>query len=142
MKPLHSLGGTGEKSGPDIWGNPLYHQYLCVSDGKGGHICGGQDQRGEYKVDGLWGPGKASNDTKEGAGRCDSVEDDNTCIETCLKQNFKEIRPRYSVLPDRFTIIKLGLFKNCQDWADVSLETCKMKCSNNNIGRFIRFILT
>ncbi|EHB41279.1 RHS repeat-associated core domain protein [Salmonella enterica subsp. enterica serovar Infantis str. SARB27] len=142
IKPLHSLGGTGEKSGPDIWGNPLYHQYLCVSDGKGGHICGGQDQRGEYKFDGLWGPGKASNDTKEGAGRCDSVEDDNTCIETCLKQKFKEIRPRYSVLPDRFTIIKLGLFKNCQDWADDSLETCKMKCSNNNIGRFIRFILT
>lgn len=142
IKPLHSLGGSGEKSGPDIWGNPFYHQYLCVSDGKGGYICGGQDQRGESKGDGLWGPGKASNDTKEGAGRCDSVEADNSCIESCLKEKFKGTRPRYSVLPDHLSIIKLGLFKNCQDWADDSLEICKMKCSGNDIGRFIKFALS
>ncbi|HAX1953570.1 TPA: hypothetical protein JXT30_005856, partial [Escherichia coli] len=61
------MGGTGERSGPDIWGNPFYHQYLCVPDGKGDYTCGGQDQRGESKGDGLWGPGKASNDTKEAA---------------------------------------------------------------------------
>ncbi|MGG7296337.1 hypothetical protein ACQ7B1_06050, partial [Escherichia coli] len=61
-----------------IWGNPFYHQYLCVPDGKGDYTCGGQDQRGESKVDGLWGPGKASNDTKEAAGRCDLVETDNS----------------------------------------------------------------
>ncbi|MCZ0216344.1 DUF6531 domain-containing protein [Escherichia coli] len=60
IKPLHSMGGTGERSGPDIWGNPFYHQYLCVPDGKGDYTCGGQDQRGESKGDGLWGPGKAS----------------------------------------------------------------------------------
>ncbi|MGG7387344.1 RHS repeat-associated core domain-containing protein, partial [Escherichia coli] len=35
IKPLHSMGGTGERSVPDIWGNPFYHQYLCVPDGKG-----------------------------------------------------------------------------------------------------------
>ncbi|MFW7593984.1 hypothetical protein ACOH3V_23270, partial [Escherichia coli] len=50
--------------------------------------------------------------------------------------------PRYSVLPDIFTPINLGLFKNCQDWSNDSLETCKMKCSGNNIGRFIRFVFT
>ncbi|EFF9657458.1 protein rhsC, partial [Escherichia coli] len=43
IKPLHSMGGTGERSGPDIWGNPFYHQYLCVPDGKGDYTCGGQD---------------------------------------------------------------------------------------------------
>ncbi|EII3509387.1 rhs element protein RhsC, partial [Escherichia coli] len=142
IKPLHSMGGTGERSGPDIWGNPFYHQYLCVPDGKGDYTCGGQDQRGESKGDGLWGPGKASNDTKEAAGRCDLVETDNSCVENCLKGNFKEVRPRYSVLPDIFTPINLGLFKNCQDWSNDSLETCKMKCSGNNIGRFIRFVFT
>ncbi|HAH9555487.1 TPA: RHS repeat protein [Escherichia coli] len=142
IKPLHSMGGTGERSGPDIWGNPFYHQYLCVPDGKGDYTCGGQDQRGESKGDGLWGPGKASNDTKEAAGRCDLVETDNSCVENCLKGKFKEVRPRYSVLPDIFTPINLGLFKNCQDWSDDSLETCKMKCSGNNIGRFIRFVFT
>ncbi|EFA5283881.1 RHS repeat protein, partial [Escherichia coli] len=142
IKPLHSMGGTGERSGPDIWGNPFYHQYLCVPDGKGDYTCGGQDQRGESKGDGLWGPGKASNDTKEAAGRCDLVETDNSCVENCLKGKFKEVRPRYSVLPDIFTPINLGLFKNCQDWSNDSLETCKMKCSGNNIGRFIRFVFT
>ncbi|EJE6849140.1 RHS repeat protein, partial [Escherichia coli] len=142
IKPLHSMGGTGERSGPDIWGNLFYHQYLCVPDGKGDYTCGGQDQRGESKGDGLWGPGKASNDTKEAAGRCDLVETDNSCVENCLKGKFKEVRPRYSVLPDIFTPINLGLFKNCQDWSNDSLETCKMKCSGNNIGRFIRFVST
>ncbi|EOV7539733.1 rhs element protein RhsC, partial [Escherichia coli] len=142
IKPLHSMGGTGERSGPDIWGNPFYHQYLCVPDGKGDYTCGGQDQRGESKGDGLWGPGKASNDTKEAAGRCDLVETDNSCVENCLKGKFKEVRPRYSVLPDIFTPINLGLFKNCQDWSNDSLETCKMKCSGNNIGRLIRFVFT
>jgi len=141
IKPLHSLGGIGEKSGPDIWGNPFYHQYLCVSDGKGGYICGGQDQRGEFKTDGLWGPGKASNDTKDGAGRCDSVETDNSCIEDCLKGKFKGMRPRYTVLPDGFYPIKLGLFKNCQDWSDDALDSCKMKCAGNDFGRLIRFVL-
>ncbi|EFI4072109.1 RHS repeat protein, partial [Escherichia coli] len=142
IKPLHSMGGTGERSGPDIWGNPFYHQYLCVPDGKGDYTCGGQDQRGESKGDGLWGPGKASNDTKEAAGRCDLVETDNSCVENCLKGKLKEVRPRYSVLPDIFTPINLGLFKNCQDWSNDSLETCKMKCSGNNIGRFVRFVFT
>ncbi|MGG6633446.1 UNVERIFIED_CONTAM: RHS domain-containing protein, partial [Enterobacter cloacae] len=142
IKPLHSLGGTGEKSGPDIWGNPLYHQYLCVPDGKGGYICGGQDQRGETGTDGLWGPGKASNDTKEGSGRCDSVEKDNDCIENCLKEKFKGPRPRYTVLPDGIFPIKLGLFKNCQDWAEDTLKSCQMKCSGNDVKRLIRFMLT
>ena len=54
IKPLHSMGGTGERSGPDIWGNPFYHQYLCVPDGKGDYTCGGQDQRGESKGDGVF----------------------------------------------------------------------------------------
>src|SRR5690606_16575365 len=120
----------------------FYHQYLCVPDGKGDYICGGQDQRGEYKTDGLWGPGKASSDTKSEGGGCESVEKDNDCIEDCLKEKFKEPRPRYTVLPDSMFPIKMGLFKNCQDWADDTLETCRMKCSGNDFGRLIRFVLT
>lgn len=88
------------------------------------------------------GASKASNDTKEAAYCCDLVETDNSCVENCLKGKFKEVRPRYSVLPDIFTPINLGLFKNCQDWSNDSLETCKMKCSGNNIGRLIRFVFT
>jgi len=29
-KPLQAMGGKGKRSGPDVWGNPLYHQYYCV----------------------------------------------------------------------------------------------------------------
>lgn len=142
IKPLHSIGGIGEKSGPDIWGNPLYHQYLCVSNGKNGYICGGQDQRGELSNDGILGPGKASQDTREGAGRCDSVESNNDCIENCLKDKFKGERPFYSVLPDWMFPIKFGLVKNCQDWSNDTLKTCQIKCSGNNLERIIDFIFT
>ncbi|HHR4436797.1 hypothetical protein WJD08_00535 [Salmonella enterica subsp. enterica serovar Corvallis] len=141
-KPLHSLGGTGEKSGPDIWGNPFYHQYLCVPDGENGYVCGGQDQRGEWPTDGMLGPGKASNDTREGASRCESVEPDNDCIESCLKEKLKGARPFYTVLPDWMFPMKFGLVNNCQDWSNDTLKTCQMKCSGNNAGRLMRFILT
>ncbi len=140
IKPLHSLGGTGERSGPDIWGNPLYHKYLCVPDGKGGHICGGQDQRGENWYDGLWGPGKPSVDTLEGGGKCETIEPDNTCLEECLKGKFSGPRPRYTVLPDNLTTLKIGVLKNCQDWSDDIFNSCKNKCSGNTTGRFLNFI--
>ncbi|MGB7799584.1 RHS repeat-associated core domain-containing protein, partial [Buttiauxella sp.] len=140
IKPLHSLGGTGERSGPDIWGNPFYHQYLCVPDGKGGHICGGQDQRGEKWYDGFWGPGKSSVDKLDDAGKCETVESDNKCIEECLKRKFSGSRPRYSVLPDLFTPVRLGLLKNCQDWSNDSFNSCKQKCNGNNIRRLLNFI--
>ncbi|MCZ5662420.1 hypothetical protein O5623_29290 [Escherichia coli] len=60
------------------------------------------------------GQSKASNDTKEAAGRCDLVETDNSCVENCLKGKFKEVRPRYSVLPDIFTPINLGYLKTAK----------------------------
>ena len=141
IKPLHFLGGTGERSGPDIWGNPLYHQYLCVPDGKDGHICGGQDQRGEKWYDGFWGPGKSSIDKLDNAGKCEIVEPDNECIEECLKRKFNGPRLRYSVLPDIFTPVEFGLLKNCQDWSNDSFNSCKDKCNGSNIGRLLKFIL-
>jgi RHS repeat-associated protein len=47
MKPLDALGGTGRRSGPDIWGNPFYHQYICVASSNGTIVCGGQDRVGK-----------------------------------------------------------------------------------------------
>ncbi|TBL78724.1 hypothetical protein EYY94_01500, partial [Obesumbacterium proteus] len=140
IKPLHSIGGEGEKSGPDIWGNPLYHQYLCVPDGKNGYICGGQDQRGKRSSDGIFGPGKASQDSKNSAGRCDTLEPDNSCLENCLKEKFKGPRPLYTVLPDWLFPVKLGLTKNCQDWSDDTFETCKNKCNGNNFKKLINYL--
>ncbi|EDI2546163.1 RHS repeat-associated core domain-containing protein [Salmonella enterica subsp. enterica serovar Koketime] len=138
IKPLHSMGGTGERSGPDIWGNPFYHQYICIPDGVGGHKCGGQDQRGEVFGDGMWGPGKASNDSVEGAANCEQVESDNKCIESCIEEKIAGPRPRYTVLPDMFSLFRTGTFKNCQDWSNDTLDDCRMKCSKNKVSTVIR----
>jgi RHS repeat-associated protein len=116
-KPLHALGGHGVRSGPDIWGNPLYHQYLCINDGKGGFSCGGQDQRGQKWYDTINGPGKPSND-KHDPQTCDQKEPDNNCIEQCLLKKFASPRPRYG--------IPFGT--DCQEWSDDALKDCQNQC--------------
>ncbi|WGG51440.1 RHS repeat domain-containing protein [Rugamonas sp. DEMB1] len=116
-KPLHALGGDGAKSGADTWGNPLYHQYLCVSDGKGEHICGGQDQRGKKWYDPLNGPGKPSNDSYDKI-TCKQEEPDNNCIEKCLLTKFNGPRPRYG--------IPFGT--DCQEWSNDALKQCQKQC--------------
>lgn len=116
-KPLHALGGEGTRSGPDIWGNPLYHQYLCINDGKGGYTCGGQDQRGQKWYDPINGPGKPSND-KYDPQTCEQKEPDNNCIEQCLLKKFAGPRPRYG--------IPFGT--DCQEWSDDALKDCQKQC--------------
>ena len=123
-KPLHALGGTGARSGWDIPGNPLYHQYACVSDGKGGMTCGGQDQRGKKWYDPINGPGKPSDD-KYNPQSCKDVEPDNKCIESCLVDKFAGPRPRYG--------IPFGT--DCQEWADNALESCRNKCDSSDMKR-------
>jgi RHS repeat-associated protein len=111
---LHALGGKGERSGPDVWGNPLYHQFLCIPNGKGGYSCGGQDRR-----KGPWGPGKPSTDEFT-PKQCEKVEPDNKCIEQCLLKKFGEKRPNYGLV---------GVGTNCQEWADDSLDDCRKECN-------------
>jgi RHS repeat-associated protein len=116
-KPLHALGGDGARSGPDIWGNPLYHQYLCINDGKGGYTCGGQDQRGQKWYDPISSPGKPSND-KYDPQTCEQKEPDNNCIEQCLLKKFAGPRPRYG--------IPFGT--DCQEWSGDALKDCQKQC--------------
>lgn len=117
IKPLHALGGSGSRSGPDIPANPLHHQYLCVPDGKGGYKCGGQDQRGKRWSDPIRGPGKPSNDSHD-KGTCERVEPDNTCLEQCLLRKFGEKRPAYG--------IPFGT--DCQEWSEQALQECRVEC--------------
>jgi len=115
--PLHALGGDGARSGLDVSGNPLYHQYLCVNDGKGGYKCGGQDQRGQKWYDPLNGPGKPSED-KYDPQTCKQKEPDNDCIEQCLLKKFAGPRPRYG--------IPFGT--DCQEWSADALKDCQKQC--------------
>src|SRR5688500_8134489 len=90
-KPLHKLGGHGLRSGLDVPGNPLYHQYICVPDGKGGRSCGGQDDGSGFG----FGPGKPSSDGYA-PQQCVQVENDNKCIEKCLRDAIDDPnRPPY-----------------------------------------------
>jgi RHS repeat-associated protein len=119
IKPLHAFGGQGERSGPDLPGNPFYHQYLCVErDGK--TVCGGQDQSAREPGQAIWPgtPGIPSKDTKE-AGSCKEVVPDDDCVEACLLKGFAGTRPWYGVGP---------WGTDCQEWSADLLDTCTKKC--------------
>lgn len=113
-KPLNALGGSGTKSGPDIWGNPAYHQYSCVWLSDGSYQCGGQDHKGS-----AWhGPGKPSNDDFN-PDRCKQSQPDNDCFERCLIDEWSKPRPIYG--------IPFGT--DCQEYDDDVNKRCLKKCS-------------
>lgn len=116
QKFLHALGGSGRRTGPDISGNPLYHQYICIKLSNGTTVCGGQDRSG-----GSWSPGRPSIDTYSDAN-CTEIEPDNECIETCMLISYNSPRPYYGLI---------GPGTNCQEWADSTYKSCKSKCKCN-----------
>ncbi|MDR1529992.1 MAG: RHS repeat-associated core domain-containing protein [Burkholderiales bacterium] len=113
-KPLDSLPGEGERNGPDIPGNPLYHQYSCVvRDGK--EICGGQDRSGKNP---LWGPGKPSDDSMD-KGVCKEKQPDNDCFEQCMIDEWAKPRPPYG--------IPFGT--DCQEYDNDTNAYCRKQCN-------------
>jgi len=110
--PLHALGGTGTRSGPDIPGNPLYHEYLCVYNSSSA-ACVGQDRAG-----GPWSPGQPSRDPFN-TDRCTEAEPDNACIENCVLSAGRSPRPSYGLC---------GPGTNCQEWVSATLSSCRSQC--------------
>lgn len=121
--PLHALGEIGGELAyytlPFI-GIPTYHEYLCVWDGKR-MVCGGQDRTGGA-LSGL--PGKPSDDVAgEGGGGCFPVNDQE-CVDLCVEKAIQDpTRPNYDLLNRK----KKG--KNCQKWADETLQGCIQECA-------------
>jgi RHS repeat-associated protein len=118
-KPLDALGGKlapkgQRRTGPDTWGNPLYHQYLCVQEKGKAPVCGGQTQANNKP----YGPGAKSKDVFV-PGRCDVVREDNVCLESCLLKKFDGPRPWYGLI---------GPGTSCQKWADDALNSCSTQC--------------
>ncbi len=120
-QPLHALGSAGE------WAYTnnlplLYHQFLCVTDGKGGYVCGGQDRQGR----GTWpgSPGKPSNDEwprKGGQQRCEVV-DKRQCVDDCVRRKIADPnRPWYELVNFGGT--------NCQEWSKNALRDCQKECA-------------
>ncbi|WP_438019234.1 RHS repeat-associated core domain-containing protein [Sorangium sp. So ce315] len=118
-KPLDAIGGTGDlanqKNGPDSWdSDPFFHQYICILQ-RGETICGGQSS----KDDEMWGPGDPSKDSFVDE-RCEEVESDNACLESCLATAILSTeRPDYGLI---------GPGTNCQEWADETLAKCRHYC--------------
>jgi RHS repeat-associated protein len=97
---------------------PLYHQYICVPDGKGGQTCGGLSPSGKM----FDSPGviEYENKSSSSSSSCEKVADDNQCTEKCIQDEFKKPPPNYSV--------DLSEGQNCQTWADSTVFVCKVKC--------------
>ncbi len=118
-QPLHLFGGSGVRSGPDIPGNPLYHQFFCVSDGKGGYICGGQDRIGSGFLPGS--RGKPSDDKwPANASEACEQKDDRQCVDACVIRRVTDAtRPWYAIGPHG---------TDCQEWANGVLRQCQKEC--------------
>ena len=119
-QPLHALGANGEWA----YANNvplLYHQYLCVTDGKGGYSCGGQDREGGAFLPGS--NGKPSDDKwprKDGPQKCEIV-DKRQCVDQCVLRKIGDPRrPWYAIAP---------WGTDCQEWAQKALRECQEECS-------------
>jgi RHS repeat-associated protein len=115
-RPLGGLPGDNQRSGPDIPGNPFYHQYSCTRDASGKLVCGGQGF-----TDSWWGsPGKPTTPETDyySASACKKTQDDNSCFEKCLIKEWAKKRPRYGV--------PFGM--NCQEYDENVNNICRKEC--------------
>lgn len=119
-KPLHALGSFGQSVYGPAWYNPLYHQYVCVTDSSGVIVCGGQDRTGSAFFPGS--PGKPSNDQwpmQGEQGSCQNV-DDRKCVDNCMVGLINSPqRPWYAIGPQG---------TDCQEWAGDALASCQAQC--------------
>ena len=123
--PLHALGdlrGNLAYYTLPFVGIPTHHEFLCVWDGKK-MVCGGQDRTGGALAG---APGQPSNDTAmERGGGCSDVNDQQ-CVDQCVTKAIKDPnRPNYDLVngwPNR------NKGRNCQKWADDTLQRCVQQC--------------
>ncbi len=129
MRKLKGKTGDPRRNGPNRPGNPLYHQYCCVST-PSGMKCYGQDTSGSL----VLAPGRLSKDTL-GDSHCDPVMPprDPRCFEKCLMDKGEEKRPRYGIGPQG---------TDCQEWAESALKECKKKCEPARCPNILEYIFT
>jgi RHS repeat-associated protein len=95
---------------------PLYHQFICVGNAQGGFTCGGL---GPSTSSIFNTPGIIESDTMKPQS-CQLVQDDNDCVEQCIKDTFGKPPPNYSV--------DLSRGENCQTYADAAVFDCVARC--------------
>jgi RHS repeat-associated protein len=99
---------------------PLFHQYICIPDGKGGQTCAGLGPAAASKM--FDTPGIIEYEkTSSSSASCEKVADDDECLEKCIQKEFKKPVPNYSV--------DLSKGENCQTWANSAVAVCKAQCA-------------
>jgi uncharacterized protein RhaS with RHS repeats len=124
IRPLRGHPGPDLRNGPDVWGNVSYHQYSCVRDPdpRGvGFTCGGQGPASSSPGNFLYGPGKPTNPNQDyfHPAACEKTQDDNTCFEKCLLDEWSKPRPNYG-WPT--------VGKDCKDYDNEANATCRRRC--------------
>lgn len=95
---------------------PLFHQYICVGNAQGGYTCGGLEPSTSNVFD---TPGIIERD-KMKPQSCQVVQNDNDCVEQCIKDTFRQPPPNYSV--------DLSRGENCQTYANAAVIDCVARC--------------
>ena len=92
---------------------PFNHSFLCITDSEGETTCGGIGPGGKTDTD----PGSQSAATscKEQAP---AKEDQQQCLDNCVKKYLKRDAPRYSLL----TMV-------CHDYAYYGVFSCRVTCN-------------
>lgn len=120
IQPLHAWpGGYANGRGP------FHHAFVCDSDGNN---CYGQNWDPKPKWSSpLWAPGKPSEGDKFEPNRCEKVEPQNQCLNSCIiKRSKNPERPMYNGIPGargRFSAAPM-----CQECADYEIAICKLEC--------------
>jgi len=121
-RPLGGKPGENQRSGPDIWGNPLYHQYTCTRAPNGKLVCGGQSYNNNsgWWPDWVRTPGRPTTPTEDyyDPKACEKSQDDNKCFEQCLIDEWQRPRPPYGV----------PYGTDCQEYDQDVNQRCRKKC--------------
>jgi RHS repeat-associated protein len=96
---------------------PLYHQFVCTGNAKGGYSCGGLGPTTDNPFD---SPSQVERDQYKPSA-CNKVQDDNQCTESCITKKFSSSLPNYSV--------DLSHGDNCQTYANQIVSECVAKCN-------------
>ena len=115
-KALGKLPSNNQRIGPDIWGNPLYHQYSCTRNVEGKLVCGGQTRSGSW----ISSKGKPTSEKEDyhHPDACWRSQNDNRCFEKCLINEWLKDRPRYG--------IPFGT--DCQEYDNNVNKKCRQDC--------------
>ena len=128
-RPLEGKPGENTKNGPDIPGNPSYHEYNCATQPDGTLRCDSSSPTDSWGGS-IWDyllpaqPGVPSDPDKDyyHPDACEVVEDDgNNYVEMCLTKYWDKPRPSYGV-PG-------GM--DCQEYSHSTLDDCLAQCKNN-----------